>query len=45
VPIAVEFGNENVVYLMQSGIVGNFVFEQLDRDSFRGLCLRVLFPK
>ncbi|MGA9638054.1 S41 family peptidase [Flavobacterium sp.] len=30
VPIEVEDANVN--YLMQSGIVGNFVFEQLDRD-------------
>ena len=30
VPLEVEDANVN--YLMQSGIVGNFVFEQLDRD-------------
>lgn len=32
VPIALEHGNENTVYLMQSGVVGNFVFEQLDKN-------------
>lgn len=32
VGLEVEHGNENTVYLMQSGIVGNFVFEQLDKD-------------
>lgn len=39
IPIEVEHGDENVVYLMQSGIVGNFVFEQLDHDRsvFKGL--------
>jgi carboxyl-terminal processing protease len=39
IPLEVEHGNENIVYLMQSGIVGNFVFEQVDRDRsiFKGL--------
>jgi carboxyl-terminal processing protease len=39
IPLEVEHGNENVTYLMRSGIVGNFVFEQLDRDRsvFKGL--------
>ncbi|SDZ85089.1 carboxyl-terminal processing protease [Flavobacterium gillisiae] len=39
VPLEVEHGNENTVYLMKSGIVGNFVFEQLDRNriAFKGL--------
>jgi carboxyl-terminal processing protease len=39
IPIELEHGDINVVYLMQSGIVGNFVFEQLDRDRsvFKGL--------
>jgi carboxyl-terminal processing protease len=31
VPLEVEHGNENTVYLMKSGIVVNFVFEQLDK--------------
>jgi carboxyl-terminal processing protease len=39
VPLEVEHGNENTVYLMKSGIVGNFVFEQLDKSrmAFKGL--------
>lgn len=40
VPIEGEHGDETVVYLMQqSGIVGHFVFEQLDknRNAFKGL--------
>lgn len=39
VPIEVEHGNESTAYLLQSGIVGNFVFEQLDKDrsAFKGL--------
>jgi carboxyl-terminal processing protease len=39
VPLEVEHGNENTVYLMKSGIVVNFVFEQLDknRTTFKGL--------
>jgi len=33
VPIEGEHGDENIVYLMeQSGIVGHFAFEQLDKD-------------
>ncbi|PKH66493.1 peptidase S41 [Flavobacterium sp. ALD4] len=39
VPLEVEHGNENTVYLMKSGIVVNFVFEQLDKNrmTFKGL--------
>ncbi|NRT11598.1 S41 family peptidase [Flavobacterium sp. 14A] len=39
VGLELEHGNENTVYLMQSGIVGNFVFEQLDQDrkAFSGM--------
>ena len=39
VPIEVEHGNEGTVYLMETGIVGNYVFEQLDknRNAFKGL--------
>lgn len=39
VPLEVEHGNESSAYLLQSGIVGNFVFEQLDknRGAFKGL--------
>lgn len=32
VPLEVEHGSESVAYLMQSNIVGHFVFEQLDKD-------------
>lgn len=47
VPIAIEHGNENTVYLMQSGIVGNFVFEQLDKNRtvFKGLSLEQFVVK
>ncbi len=39
VPIEVEHSKENTAYLLQSGILGQFVFEQLDRDrrAFKGL--------
>ncbi|MEC5165796.1 carboxyl-terminal processing protease [Flavobacterium sp. PL11] len=39
VPLEVEHGSESTAYLMQSGILGNFVFEQLDKDrnNFKGL--------
>jgi carboxyl-terminal processing protease len=39
VPLEIEHGNENTVYLMKSGIVVNFVFEQLDKSriTFKGL--------
>lgn len=39
VPLEVEHGNESTAYLLQSGIVGNFVFEQLDknRGALKGL--------
>ena len=39
IPLQLEKGNENFTYLMQSSIVGNFVFEQLDQDrnSFKGV--------
>lgn len=32
VPLEAEHGAENVSYLLQSGIVGHFVFEQLDKN-------------
>jgi carboxyl-terminal processing protease len=32
VPLESEHGAENVSYLLQSGIVGHFVFEQLDKN-------------
>ncbi|RVT78400.1 S41 family peptidase [Flavobacterium sufflavum] len=39
VPLEFENADEATVYLMESGIVGNFVFEQLDksRNGFKGL--------
>ncbi|NMH27775.1 S41 family peptidase [Flavobacterium silvaticum] len=39
VPLEVEHGSEGIVYLMQSGAVSYFVFEQLDgrRNEFRGM--------
>ena len=39
IPLQLEQGNENTLYLMQSGLVGNFVFEQLDQDRtvFKGI--------
>jgi carboxyl-terminal processing protease len=39
IPLQVEHGNENLLYLMRSAIVGNFVFEQLDldRNAFKGI--------
>ena len=39
VPLEVEHGNESTAYLLQSGIVGHFVFEELDknRNAFKGL--------
>ena len=39
VPLEVEHGDEGVAYLMQSGAVSYFVFEQLDqsRNDFAGL--------
>lgn len=38
VPLEAEHGNENVAYLLQTGIVGHFVFEELDknRNAFAG---------
>lgn len=39
VPIEVEKGEGHTAYLLQSGILGQFVFEQLDqnRNAFKGL--------
>ena len=39
IPLEVEHGNEGASYLLQSGILGDFVFEQLDKDRliFKGL--------
>jgi carboxyl-terminal processing protease len=42
VPLEVESGNEGIPYLMQSGIVSYFVFEELDRKraAFKGLSFK-----
>lgn len=47
VPIDVEYGKENIFYLMQSGIAGNFVFEELDknRKGFANLSLEQFVAK
>jgi len=39
VPLEVEHGEESIAYMMQSGLVGYFAFEELDkkRDDFKGL--------
>ncbi|WP_298116582.1 S41 family peptidase [Flavobacterium sp.] len=38
VPLEVEHGQESLQYILQTGIVGHFVFEQLDqnRNAFKG---------
>ena len=47
VPIEFENADEATVYLMESGIVGNFVFEQLDknRNAFKGLSFEQFLSK
>jgi carboxyl-terminal processing protease len=47
VPLEAEHGNENVAYLLQTGIVGHFVFEELDknRDAFSGLKFAAFLEK
>jgi len=47
VPLEAEHGAENVSYLLQSGIVGHFVFEQLDKDrkAFQGLTFPQMVAK
>lgn len=39
VPLEVKKGEENLAYILNSGVVGHFVFEQLDKDRnrFKGL--------
>ena len=39
VPLEVKKGEENLAYILNSGVVGHFVFEQLDKDrsKFKGL--------
>ena len=47
VPLEVEHGQETTAYLMQSGAVGHFVFEQLDkgRNHFAGLTFAQFLTK
>lgn len=47
VPIVAEHGQEETAYFLQSGIVGNFVFEQLDnkKTSLKGLTFEKLQAK
>lgn len=47
VPLEVEHGQETTAYLMQSGAVGHFVFEQLDRERklFKGLSFAQFLSK
>ena len=47
VPLEVEHGEEGVIYLMQSGAVGYFVFEELDknRKQFQGLKIAQMISK
>jgi len=47
VPLEVEHGSESTAYLLQSGIVGHFVFEQLDqnRNAFKGIAFDQFLAK
>ena len=47
VPLEVEHGDEGVIYLMKSGAVGYYVFEELDknRKQFEGLKLTQVVSK
>ncbi|MFY0482326.1 S41 family peptidase [Flavobacterium sp. PLA-1-15] len=47
VPFEVKHGEESIAYVMQSPMVGNFVFEQLDKDrkSFKDLTFEQLLAK
>lgn len=47
VPLEVEHGNESTAYLLQSGIVGHFVFEELDRNRnvFKGMSFQQFIAK
>ena len=39
IPLEVAHGDESLEYILQTGVVGHFIFEQLDqnRNSFKGL--------
>lgn len=47
VPLEVKKGEENLAYILNSGIVGHFVFEQLDKDrkAFKGLSFEMFLTK
>ncbi|HEY6142392.1 MAG TPA: S41 family peptidase [Flavobacterium sp.] len=47
VPLEMERSDENTAYLLQSGVVNNFVFEELDtyRESFKGLSFEQFLDK
>lgn len=47
VPIEVKHGEESLDYILRSGIVGHFVFEELDKDrlAFKNLNLQQLIAK
>ena len=47
IPLEVNHGEESLDYILKSGIVGHFVFEQLDKDrnDFKGLTLETLITK
>lgn len=47
VPLEVKKGEENLAYILNSGVVGHFVFEQLDknRDAFKGLKFETFLTK
>lgn len=47
VPLEVKKGEENLAYILNSGVVGHFVFEQLDKDrsQFKGLKFQEFLTK
>jgi len=47
VPLEIGYGNQHTTYLLESGLMGHFVFEQLDRDRnvFKGMSFEQFKPK
>ena len=47
IPLQVEHSDEGIAYLMQSPYVGNFVFEQLDKDriKYKGVSFKDFIAK
>lgn len=47
VPLELDHGDQHTTYLLQSGFMGHFVFEQLDqnRNAFKGLTLNQCIAK